>query len=535
MRAWVDIVRPRILSKFWLVTPTYDILRKYLRAERTGNWQLHLEAISDMLPYLAASGHNNYTKSALLYLQQMSHLDQHHPEVYQHFKNGMHVVRRSDRYWAGLSTDLVIEQVLMRSIKSSGGLTRGRGMTEQQRLVWSLSMPACAEVNRVMQELTGVSYNSGEQNKDITVARQTRDWKDTHKILSYFQERDPFTTNPVLHSISTGAHAHSTVNVDKARSVGIKILSSMEGATPADYTFKRSNQVVTMATKTSVKIDGATVHIDPQLLFQRLIIAAKTSDEIGDTFKFELWSYPPALFESSLFLREAHKPAIANAIWDCLPQCKTQVTGIVKFVLDGGSLLQRIPWTRGTTYGEICAAYTDYVLKKYGEAVIVFDGYGTASTKDMTHRRREKGQTGIAVTVSKQMKLSTKKAAFLANNSNKQQFINLLSDCLKNNKCEVHHAPSDADVLIVQTAIQSAKSHNTVLVGEDTDLLILLCYYADSSSYNIFFRPEPKKSTIKPTFFSCMPFLDVIQLRSCLVLVKVLLSRSLNLVSNFKN
>ena len=72
--------------------------------------------------------------------------------------------------------------MLMRSIKSSGGLTRGRGMTEQQRLVWSLSMPACAEVNRVMQELTGVSYNSGEQNKDITVARQTRDWKDTHKI-----------------------------------------------------------------------------------------------------------------------------------------------------------------------------------------------------------------------------------------------------------------------------------------------------------------------------------------------------------------
>ena len=24
MRAWVDIVRPRILSKFWLVTPTYS-------------------------------------------------------------------------------------------------------------------------------------------------------------------------------------------------------------------------------------------------------------------------------------------------------------------------------------------------------------------------------------------------------------------------------------------------------------------------------------------------------------------------------
>ena len=136
-----------------------DILRKHIRAERTGNWELHLQAVSEMLPYLAASGHNNYTKSALIYLQQMSHLQDDHPEVYQHFQDGLHVIRRSDRYWANLPSDLVIEQVLMRSLKTNGGLTRGRGMTEQQRLVWSLSMPACGEMNKTMQELTGVSYN----------------------------------------------------------------------------------------------------------------------------------------------------------------------------------------------------------------------------------------------------------------------------------------------------------------------------------------------------------------------------------------
>ena len=83
-------------------------------------------------------------------------------------------MRRSDYHWAGLSSDLVIEQVLMRSMKTSGGLTRGRGMTEQQRLIWLLSMPACAEVNRSMLELTGVSYSTGEQNKDMTKAIQAR-------------------------------------------------------------------------------------------------------------------------------------------------------------------------------------------------------------------------------------------------------------------------------------------------------------------------------------------------------------------------
>ena len=166
------------------------------------------------------------------------------------------VVRRSDRFWAGLSSDLIIEKVLMRSMKVSGGLTRGRGMTEQQRLIWLLSMPACAEVNKSMQELTGVSYNTGERNKDITKARMARDWKDTTTVLKYLQEKNPFTSDTSLRNISTGVHAHSTVNVNYAKDVGKAILAKMEGNTAADYTFKRSDHAVTLGTKSAVKIDG---------------------------------------------------------------------------------------------------------------------------------------------------------------------------------------------------------------------------------------------------------------------------------------
>ena len=55
----------------------------------------------------------------------------------------------------------------------------------------------------------------------------------------------------------------------------------MEGNTAADYTFKRGDHVVTLGTKSAVKIDGVSVQIDPQLLFQRLVlIAAKASDNL---------------------------------------------------------------------------------------------------------------------------------------------------------------------------------------------------------------------------------------------------------------
>ena len=114
-----------------------------------------------MLPYLAVmqdttAGHNHYTKSCHLYLQRMDKLEDTHPTVYQAFQSGMHVVRRSDRFWAGLSTDLVIEQELMRSLKTSGGLTNGSGMTEAQRSLWVLLRPVCSTVNLLMERISQI-------------------------------------------------------------------------------------------------------------------------------------------------------------------------------------------------------------------------------------------------------------------------------------------------------------------------------------------------------------------------------------------
>ena len=61
----------------------------------------------------------------------MLKLPEKHPEVQTMLKeNGYHSVCHSYRYWAGLWPDFIIEQVMMRSIKSRGGLTRGKDFTE---------------------------------------------------------------------------------------------------------------------------------------------------------------------------------------------------------------------------------------------------------------------------------------------------------------------------------------------------------------------------------------------------------------------
>ena len=179
----------------------------------------------------------------------MARLESEHPVVYQKLIDGFHVVTRSDRKWAGLSTDLVIEQVLMRSMKTSGGLTRGRGMTEQQRLIWLLSMPVCAEINRAMLDLIGVSYSTSAQNKDILGSRKNRVMKDTKTLLNALAEQNPFTAQKGLRNIMNGVHANDTVNVDDAKDIGQGILASMTGTFVTEFAFKRSNQAVTLVTK----------------------------------------------------------------------------------------------------------------------------------------------------------------------------------------------------------------------------------------------------------------------------------------------
>ena len=456
-----------------------DILRQFIKAERTGNWGLHLKAMKDMLPFFAAAGHNLYMKSGYIYLQQMTELQETNPEVYQHFTMGNHVIRRTEKFWAGLSTNLVIEQVLMRSIKSVGGMTRGRGMSESQRAQWLLSMPACAEINNAMQEFTDQIVESNEQHKDMFDARIKRDDKDRTTFLDYLTERNPFKSQneKSLRNIETGALADNRVNVDSAKNIGKNIIADMEGKAVIDYTFKKKNQAVTLGSKHSVKVDGEEVHVDSQLLFQRLVaVSESTLDDVEDLFRYELCGHPSSLFDTSGLLREANKPLLANAIWEHGICGVDQVTqDNVQYVLDGGSLIHRIPWVYGAKFDSICENYVNLVVRNYGLPHIVFDGYNNGpTTKDITHARRTKGVVGTRVIFDGRTTFKSKKELFLSNQENKQDFVNLLGLHLKDKGCTVTHAPDDADVLIAMTAVNEANSATTIVIGEDTDVLVLL-------------------------------------------------------------
>ena len=157
-------------------------------------------------------------------------------------------------------------------------------MTEVQRLVWLMSRPTCLEINHAMQEFSSVSFVTSDQHKEACAARIHRDQRDTQKLPTFLTERDPFSNNPTLRNITTGVTAQDNVNANEVQSVGMAMINSIAGKNVKDHTFKKRDQLVTMRSNNFIKIHGDFVHINPQLLFQRLVTAGTRNEQLPEIF-----------------------------------------------------------------------------------------------------------------------------------------------------------------------------------------------------------------------------------------------------------
>jgi hypothetical protein len=219
-----------------------------------------------------------------------------------------------------------------------------------------------------------------------------------------------------------------------------------------------------------------------------------------EIMSYELSPFPTSLFSGNDVPRVADKAPLCDAI-SSFANSKSQdkaVTDTINssdfFVLDGGSLLHRLPWLKGESFGAIGAMYADFVVKRFGtnNCTVVFDGYlAGPSIKDITHCRR--GNHGATVSFTSVSIFSGRKEDFLSNTKNKHHFIELLAECLRLRGVKVICCEGDADVEIAKVSVVMSSEATTTLIGEDTDLLLLLLYYADVNSHPLSFRSDKAK------------------------------------------
>lgn len=146
--------------------------------------------------------------------------------------------------------------------------------------------------------------------------------------------------------------------------------------------------------------------------------------------------------------------------------------------VDGGFLLHRVIWQKDASFEAICNSYITYINHHYPGTTrtVVFDGYeNTAnSTKSQEQMRRYRLRRSGDINLTWDKPIPVKQEDFLSNPTNKTNFISLLETKLQEKGIHTLQATDDADVLIVNTAVEQSTHNSVAVVGEDVDLAVLL-------------------------------------------------------------
>lgn len=131
-----------------------------------------------------------------------------------------------------------------------------------------------------------------------------------------------------------------------------------------------------------------------EILWWRLIFSCSSKEYLFST-------RPSSLFEKKFLMNEAYEPTLKNALINQpgLSECNIPDTS---YVFDGGSWLQRLPWTIRSMFDKLCQSFKNCLLNNCGAAeniTIIFDGYLGPSLKDSTylHHMIHKFETRVQV------------------------------------------------------------------------------------------------------------------------------------------
>ena len=115
-------------------------------------------------------------------------------------------------------------------------------------------------------------YHTSDQHKDKTKGRQEPDYEGTNELVTYQSQRNPFSADPSLRSITTGVVAGEDVNVDKAKEVGEKVFCSMLGKNTHDHSFRRKDQVQTLPSNSAVRFSEGGIQVDSRYFLRGTLL-----------------------------------------------------------------------------------------------------------------------------------------------------------------------------------------------------------------------------------------------------------------------
>ncbi|XP_049772070.1 uncharacterized protein LOC126154082 [Schistocerca cancellata] len=183
-------------------------------------------------------------------------------------------------------------------MKSSGGLTSGRGITDSVLTRWTLGMIHMQNICEEIESYCEVSAVTPEQHVDARSCRIERDGIDLRKLRDGFSVHPPFPESDFIMSISSGVVGTEDVNCHMCHEEEEKGMKRIVGDNFHDVKFCRKDKVVTLLSVfNSVKAGSTKITpVDPLTLFQRIFLMKQSEKELKAFLKYELAPYPMSLF-----------------------------------------------------------------------------------------------------------------------------------------------------------------------------------------------------------------------------------------------
>lgn len=475
------------------------LLKQFEEAEKSGNWVLHINSVQKMIPFFHASGHNNYAESAHIYLQDMLNLknDLNEKEFANFVTNGFFTVRRTVCPCCGVYTDQTIEHVLMAAFKSRYGGVINRGLLKSVISKWVGSYVGLLDIINALMEHCKVDMSKTDQHVQSRLSSIDINKKHLLILCDYFANNEPFPNLPSLISLDTGLIGDETVDCHLAYEKGLEVLNRITGSYFSNLQLKRRDKVIPlMAMSSSILVNDQKVAVNPNSVFQRIVMSSEKTVGLKGCIDYELAPFPASLFDGVGF-RKTQKSKLYSLF---NPLENINLSSNIFTVIDGGYMLHRVPWKNSDHFETICDKYYRFI-EKYKPCIVVFDNYpdNKFSTKLYERlRRSSKRHSNSMLFLSEDQPCGIMQEDFLSNIDNKKLLINRLSEIFNSREITTIQAEEDADSLIVNTAIEKTSQYDAVqIIGDDVDLIVLMTQFGKGRK-NLYLNKydKTKKSSI---------------------------------------
>ena len=514
-KLWVDVlIKPMFLSLL------------FVRAEREGDWPLHLEAVQNMIPLFFAAGHVNYARWGLYYLRSMEALPD---DVRYHFMKGEHTVQLSDAVWSGIWSDMAIETSYMRFGKGSAGII-GQSTNMETIKVWAYSMNACCEVVECLERMENEASSANNAHKEEKKSRISQDGADRdvlRKRLEY--SIDIFDasqhTDGLVNIVTGKVNNNPAVNVADSVRLGQVQMSQFQESLPAGFHDPISKKVKTMADdKKGIKA-GKKMILDPEVIYARALALRHINPDFDfeNLLAFELAPHPTSTFDEKGLLRTCKQKS------KLMSGLKVEVSARIvgdpdAFFLDGCAILWVVAWPSKGTVGCYVVNFRKYVIErlKISDVYLVFDRYYNDSIKGLTRFYRDSGASRVY-----QLTADTplpSRDVLLQVSENKEQLIQLIVDDLIANArymfpnrlivtgkdpvplqiwngdvtgCDhLQTTQEEADTIVIHQLVASAP-RKAIVVADDTDIFVLLLHFIFTGDIKsqVYMQPTNKESS----------------------------------------